>query len=68
MLSKSFDVLLDANHPFQDRKKLKDEQNLDVKYVQLDVTSEESVKQARDVVEKEEGRIDALVNNAGELD
>ncbi|KAK1228077.1 hypothetical protein PQX77_008902 [Marasmius sp. AFHP31] len=47
------------------QKKLKDEHNLDVQYVELDVTSEGSIKQARDVIEKEEGKLDVLVNNAG---
>ncbi|KAF9262902.1 NAD(P)-binding protein [Marasmius fiardii PR-910] len=46
-------------------KKLKEENDLDAKYVQLDVTSEDSVKRARDTIEKAEGRLDALVNNAG---
>ncbi|KAF9254360.1 NAD(P)-binding protein [Marasmius fiardii PR-910] len=45
--------------------KLKSEYGLDARYVQLDVTSEDSVKRARDTVEKTEGRLDALVNNAG---
>ncbi|KAL0578800.1 hypothetical protein V5O48_003212 [Marasmius crinis-equi] len=47
------------------QKKLKDEHGLDVKYVQLDVTSEGSVKRARDAIETEEGVLDVLVNNAG---
>ncbi|KAF9000577.1 NAD(P)-binding protein [Hymenopellis radicata] len=38
---------------------------LDVKFVQLDVTSPESVNAAKDVIEKAEGRLDSLVNNAG---
>ncbi|KAG7088113.1 hypothetical protein E1B28_012138 [Marasmius oreades] len=46
-------------------KKLKEEHDLVVKYVQLDVTSEDSVKRARDTVEKAEGKLDSLVNNAG---
>ncbi|KAL0069079.1 hypothetical protein AAF712_003765 [Marasmius tenuissimus] len=47
------------------QKRLEDEHDLDVKYAQPDVTSEESVKRARDVIEKEEGKLDVLVNNAG---
>ncbi|EEB98002.1 hypothetical protein MPER_02572 [Moniliophthora perniciosa FA553] len=45
--------------------KLKEEDGLDVKYVQIDVTSDESVSRARDVILKAEGRLDVLVNNAG---
>ncbi|PBK81367.1 NAD(P)-binding protein [Armillaria gallica] len=45
--------------------KLKDEYNLDVKLVQLDVTDAASIKAAKDTVEKAEGRLDTLVNNAG---
>lgn len=36
-----------------------------VKPLQMDVTSEESIEQAVDAVVEAEGRIDALVNNAG---
>ncbi|KAK1228078.1 hypothetical protein PQX77_008903 [Marasmius sp. AFHP31] len=49
------------------QRRLKDEHHLDVKYVQLDVTSQESIKRARDAIEKEEGKLDVLVNNAGEM-
>ncbi|KAF9016716.1 NAD(P)-binding protein [Hymenopellis radicata] len=38
---------------------------LDVHFVQLDVTSPESIAAAKDVVLKAEGRLDSLVNNAG---
>jgi NAD(P)-dependent dehydrogenase (short-subunit alcohol dehydrogenase family) len=34
-------------------------------FVQLDVTSEESVGRAAELVEQEEGHLDVLVNNAG---
>jgi len=40
-------------------------EGLDVKLVQLDVTDSKSVAAARDVIEKAEGRLDVLVNNAG---
>ncbi len=36
-----------------------------VKFVQLDVTSTESVVAAKDVIEKAEGRLDTVVHNAG---
>ncbi|KIL69019.1 hypothetical protein M378DRAFT_7779 [Amanita muscaria Koide BX008] len=38
--------------------------NLDVKYVHIDVTDIESIKAAKDAIEKDEGRLDVLVNNA----
>ncbi|KAK1229472.1 hypothetical protein PQX77_007469 [Marasmius sp. AFHP31] len=38
---------------------------LDVKPVLLDVTKDESVRTAREVIENAEGRLDVLVNNAG---
>lgn len=50
---------------FFGRAKLKDEYNLDVKLVQLDVTDAASIQAAKDTVEKAEGRLDTLVNNAG---
>ncbi len=47
------------------RAKLKKDHNLDVKFVQLDITNEASVKAAKETIEKAEGRLDTLVNNAG---
>ncbi|MET9213252.1 MULTISPECIES: SDR family NAD(P)-dependent oxidoreductase [unclassified Nocardia] len=38
---------------------------LDVRFVALDVTSDDSVSAAADTVETEEGRLDVLINNAG---
>jgi len=38
---------------------------LNVKFVQLDITDIKSVVSAKDVIEKAEGRLDVLVNNAG---
>ncbi|KAG6823423.1 hypothetical protein H0H92_010273 [Tricholoma furcatifolium] len=43
---------------------LKDE-GLNVKLVQLDITDIKSVVAAKDTIEKAEGRLDVLVNNAG---
>jgi NAD(P)-dependent dehydrogenase (short-subunit alcohol dehydrogenase family) len=37
----------------------------DVRYLHLDVTDETSMRDALDVVEREHGKLDALVNNAG---
>ncbi|PBK68537.1 NAD(P)-binding protein [Armillaria solidipes] len=45
--------------------KLKDEYNLDVKLVQLDITDAASVQAAKDTIEQAEGRLDTLVNNVG---
>jgi NAD(P)-dependent dehydrogenase (short-subunit alcohol dehydrogenase family) len=41
------------------------EEGLVVRFVPLDVTSDESVEAAADVVKTEAGRLDVLVNNAG---
>ncbi|MFD7898758.1 SDR family oxidoreductase [Streptomyces sp. NPDC059743] len=40
-------------------------EGLDVRFLSLDVTDESSVIQAAKRIEEEEGRLDALVNNAG---
>ncbi|KAK1231728.1 hypothetical protein PQX77_005137 [Marasmius sp. AFHP31] len=47
------------------QEKLKEENNLDVKFVLLNVEDLKSIEAARDVIEKAEGRLDVLVNNAG---
>jgi NAD(P)-dependent dehydrogenase (short-subunit alcohol dehydrogenase family) len=47
------------------RKKLRAEHNIDVKYVQLDVTDDDSILRAKEAIEKTEGKLDVLVNNAG---
>lgn len=49
------------------RAKLKNDYNLDVKYVHLELTDAKSVVAARDLIERAEGRLDVLVNNAGEF-
>ncbi|KAJ7723285.1 hypothetical protein DFH07DRAFT_856051 [Mycena maculata] len=45
--------------------KIKKEKSLHVKFVQLDITDIDSVKAAVAKIEKDEGRLDVLVNNAG---
>ena len=47
------------------RSKLKSEHNLDVKFVQLDITDLKSIEAAKATIEKAEGKLDVLVNNAG---
>jgi NAD(P)-dependent dehydrogenase (short-subunit alcohol dehydrogenase family) len=42
-----------------------EKENLPIKVVQLDVTDDNSVKSAIDMINSESGRIDVLVNNAG---
>lgn len=48
------------------RQKLKQDHGLDVKFVQLDITDISSVHAARDTIDKAEGKLDVLVNNAGQ--
>ncbi|KAJ6494570.1 hypothetical protein C8R45DRAFT_988480, partial [Mycena sanguinolenta] len=45
--------------------KIKKEKNLDVKFVQLDVTEIASIEAAVAKIQKDEGRLSVLVNNAG---
>jgi NAD(P)-dependent dehydrogenase (short-subunit alcohol dehydrogenase family) len=47
------------------RAKLKSEDGLDVKFVQLDITDIKSVEAAAATIEKAEGKLDVLINNAG---
>ncbi|KAL0581650.1 hypothetical protein V5O48_000351 [Marasmius crinis-equi] len=46
-------------------KTLKEDHGLDVKSVLLDVTRDDSVSRAKETIERAEGRLDVLVNNAG---
>lgn len=45
-------------------EKLKKE-NLNVTFIQIDITNIESIKVAKDTIEKNDGKLDVLVNNAG---
>lgn len=38
-----------------------------IKAIQIDVTNQESVLEARNIIEKEQGKLDILINNAGVL-
>lgn len=42
-------------------------QGLDAKSVRLDVTDLATIAAAKDIIEKEDGKLDVLVNNAGTL-
>jgi len=46
-------------------KSIKDEENLPLEFIQLDVTDENSVKTAVQKIYDDVGRIDMLINNAG---
>lgn len=61
-------VLLGARDAGRGReavKKLEQAGLKDVRWIQIDVTQEESVKAAAQKIESENGRLDILVNNAG---
>lgn len=55
------------HQPVNEEKYITDKEGINgfIKMIQLDVCSEQSVKEAVDYVLKEEGTIDILVNNAG---
>ena len=44
-----------------------EEEGLHPEFLHLDVDSEESIKAAKETVEKKHGRLDILINNAGVL-
>jgi NAD(P)-dependent dehydrogenase (short-subunit alcohol dehydrogenase family) len=48
-----------------DLKKISENEKIDLRPVELDVTKDESVNNAKDSILRETGRIDILVNNAG---
>jgi NAD(P)-dependent dehydrogenase (short-subunit alcohol dehydrogenase family) len=62
-----WDVFLAARDGRRGRSAVSElaEEGLDVRFVQLDVTSDESVAAAADTVMRDAGRLDVLVNNAG---
>jgi len=67
LAQKGHKVYLGARNPTAGREaaeKLKKE-NLDVTFVLLDVTNIETIKATRDIIEKNDRRLDVLVNNAG---
>ncbi|CAG8569786.1 12261_t:CDS:2, partial [Dentiscutata heterogama] len=39
--------------------------NVDLKYLRMDLTDEQSIKDAKEVIEKDYGGLDVLINNAG---
>jgi NAD(P)-dependent dehydrogenase (short-subunit alcohol dehydrogenase family) len=59
-------ILSDWSHlyPDHDSEKLKKE-NLNVTFIRLDVTNIETIRAAKDSIEKIDGKLDVLVNNAG---
>lgn len=44
-----------------------EEEGLHPEFLHLDVDSEESIRTAKETVEKKHGRLDILINNAGVL-
>ena len=48
-----------------DRAKLHAEGLNNVKFVRLDVTDSTTIDSAKEIIEKAEGKLDVLVNNAG---
>ena len=42
-----------------------EEEGLQPEFLPLDVDSEESIREAKETVEKKYGRLDVLINNAG---
>jgi NAD(P)-dependent dehydrogenase (short-subunit alcohol dehydrogenase family) len=60
-----FTVYLAARNPSLGRMAATELAGLDVRFVQLDVTDEDSVEAAAKQVEADAGRLDVLVNNAG---
>ncbi len=62
-----FKVILASRNPESGRKavqKLK-EYNLDVSFVAMDVSNQESISQAASAVNEQYGRLDVIINNAG---
>jgi NADP-dependent 3-hydroxy acid dehydrogenase YdfG len=47
------------------RGKLQAEGLTTVKYVRIDVTNLATIQSAKETIDKEEGKLDVLVNNAG---
>ncbi|KAJ7880030.1 hypothetical protein B0H14DRAFT_3770106 [Mycena olivaceomarginata] len=57
-------LLAAKGHTICCRAKIKKEKNLDVKFVQLDITDIASAEAAVATIKRAEGRLDVLVNNA----
>lgn len=63
----NIEVILTSRNEENGKKAVADlqAQNLNVKYHQLDVLDENSIKSLSDYIDKEYGKLDILVNNAG---
>ena len=53
-------------HSHHDSETFKKE-NLNVTFIRLDITNIETIKAAKDAIEKNDGKLDVLVNNAGNV-
>ncbi|KAF9005529.1 hypothetical protein BDQ17DRAFT_353465 [Cyathus striatus] len=68
LAQKGYTVYLSARREEAGKEALSElnlSENLDIKFVQLDVTDSGSILSAKDVIEEAEGRLDILINNAG---
>ncbi len=64
-LDHEYTVIIGSRNIEKGKQTLVDLDNPNATFVQIDITSETSIKKAKDTIEKDFGKLDALINNAG---
>ncbi len=65
LLNKGVCVIIGSRDLEKGKQALRDLGNENVSFVQIDITNEKSVKDAKNIISKEFGKLDILINNAG---
>ncbi len=65
LLNKGVYVIIGSRDLEKGKQALRDLGNENVSFVQIDITNEKSVKDAKNIISKEFGKLDILINNAG---
>jgi len=65
LLDKGVSVVIGSRNLEKGKQAAKDLRNENVSFVQIDITDEKSIENAKNTISKEYGKLDILINNAG---
>ncbi len=65
LLNKGIYVIIGSRDLEKGKRAVRDLENENVSFVQIDITDEKSIKNAKNSISKEFGKLDILINNAG---